>query len=176
MTADPLAWFDPPICCGCYVDHGTAHHDKPPGWMRSGWCGTAPSAGCTRRARTRRRVRGRGSCWGSGTTGRLRGKWDERQRRRYVESWHSFGNRDGKVWHGPCMAFERWRTTADERLAVLDLICDVWGVTQSDVEQVVALRTADDATGGNERNRAWRVMYALQNHRVAARSAGEQRG
>jgi hypothetical protein len=95
-------------------------------------------------------------------------------RRRYVESWHTYGNRDGKVWHGPCMAFEQWRTTADERLAVLDLICDVWGVTQSDVEQVVALRTSDDAPGGNERNRAWRVMYSLQNHRVAARSAGEQ--
>jgi hypothetical protein len=45
MTADPLAWFDPPVCCGCYVDHGTAHHDKPPGVDAFGMVRHCPECG-----------------------------------------------------------------------------------------------------------------------------------
>jgi hypothetical protein len=45
--ADPLAWFDPPICCGCYATTARRTTTSLPGWTRSGWCGTAPSAGCT---------------------------------------------------------------------------------------------------------------------------------
>lgn len=76
---------------------------------------------------------------------------------------HSFGNRDGKVWHGPCIALVQWRGAADERLAILDLICEVWAVTDRDVKGVVEMRTADDASGARLRNQAFRVFYDLSN-------------
>lgn len=78
-----------------------------------------------------------------------------------------------KVWHGPCSAERAWRAKADERMTVLDLICDVWGVTSSDVQALAEgrvnsgkpYRSYEDA---NARNLAWRVMYDLEKHREAS--------
>lgn len=81
------------------------------------------------------------------------------------------GNRDGKVFHGPCLAYRTWRTKADERMDVLGLTLDLSGMSDRDVKTAAELR----ATGDDERvvasNRAFRVFYDLQK---ATTTRGEQ--
>lgn len=79
----------------------------------------------------------------------------------------SYGNRDGKVWHGPCLAHEQWRVKADERLAILDLVCDVWNVNERDAKVMVELRAKDDDERRAASNRAFRVFYDLEEKRAA---------
>lgn len=74
------------------------------------------------------------------------------------------------------MSFIHWRSKATERIEILDLICEVWNVTMQDV---TALAEGRSETGeldaptlrGNAQadawNKAWRVMYDLDNHRKA---------
>lgn len=74
----------------------------------------------------------------------------------------SFGNRDGKVYHGPCIAYLQWRTKAGERLAILDVVSEVSGMTARTIEGVIENRTerlSDIRT--SQSNRAWRVFRDL---------------
>lgn len=86
---------------------------------------------------------------------------------RWTESWHTHGNRDGKVWHGPCIAFETWRDTADERLTVIGLMAEVAGLSSRDVQTVAALRDSEWTGRGRYEDLVWRAFYALSN-RIAA--------
>lgn len=65
---------------------------------------------------------------------------------------HSFGNRDGKNYHGPCISYLTWRTKADERLDVLGLVMDVSPVTERDIKAAAELRDVP----------AFRVFYDLK--------------
>lgn len=85
------------------------------------------------------------------------------------DSRHSFGNRDGKVLHGPCIAYLIWRSKADERLTVLGLAIDVAGIGDRDVKLVAELRAETDAERVESSNRAFRVFYDLER---AARTEG----
>lgn len=74
----------------------------------------------------------------------------------------SFGNRDGKVYHGPCIAYLQWRTKADERLKILDLVTDIAGLNSLTIEGVIENRTerlSDARTALS--NRSWRVFRDL---------------
>ena len=76
---------------------------------------------------------------------------------------HSFGNRDGKVWHGPCLSLVTMRRKAAERLEVLAVTAEVGAVTGDDVRQVMSLRALDDGReASDEWNKAWRVFYDLE--------------
>lgn len=46
---------------------------------------------------------------------------------------HSFGNRDGKVYHRWCMSYIEWHRIADERLRILAVTADLAGLTKRDV-------------------------------------------
>jgi hypothetical protein len=85
----------------------------------------------------------------------------------------SYGNRDGRVYHDACMGYVDRRRTAEERLDMLALVCEVWGITERDVAGVVELRTTDDAEGAKLRDVAFRVFYDLQNHEAALSAAKE---
>ena len=56
---------------------------------------------------------------------------------------HSFGNRDGKVFHSPCISYKIARRQADDRLAVLGVVMEVSGLTPSEVQTVIELRETD---------------------------------
>ena len=75
---------------------------------------------------------------------------------------HSFGNRDGKVLHGPCIAYLTWRTKAEERLTVLALTLDMSGVTDRDVKGAAELRAENEDERVAASNRAFRVFYDLR--------------
>lgn len=74
---------------------------------------------------------------------------------------HSFGNRDGKVYHEPCIAHLIWRTKADERLRILAVICEAWGVTSGDVDGLVSMQSATDDERRDRSNMRFRVFYDL---------------
>lgn len=80
----------------------------------------------------------------------------------FNDAWHTFGNRDGKVWHGTCMSYLHWRAKAYERMIVLDLVAETYEINPRDVEVVAELRSDEFDT--SLRNRAWRVFYDLQHH------------
>lgn len=86
----------------------------------------------------------------------LRFRWGPRDSR------HSFGNRDGKVYHGPCIAFVQWRSKAEERLDLLATVCEIAGMTGDDVQGVVSMRTSGSPDASTEQNKAWRVFYDLE--------------
>lgn len=89
------------------------------------------------------------------------------RRGRWNESWHTYGNRDGKVWHGQCMALEHARNAAEERMQMLDLITEVCGISGRDAQTLAGLRE-DEWTGhGRYEDLAFRVFYALDNRRKA---------
>jgi hypothetical protein len=69
---------------------------------------------------------------------------------------HATGNRDGKVFHGPCMAYQHWRAKADERLAVLAIAMDLSGMTDRDVQTAVEFRAAGHDERVTASNRAFR--------------------
>ena len=83
--------------------------------------------------------------------------------RRRRDPRHSFGNADGRVYHGPCIAYVQWRRKAEERLRVVGLVCDLAGITGRDVTVVVELRAGDDADRRiHDSNEVWRVFYDLE--------------
>jgi len=84
---------------------------------------------------------------------------------------HSFGNRDGKVWHGPCMSLVVMRGKAEDRLEVLGVMVELTGVTGADVRATMSLRdtSGQPGSGSNGWNLAWRVFYDLENSRTKGR-------
>jgi hypothetical protein len=97
------------------------------------------------------------------------------RRKHWNDAWHSYPSGD-RVWHSECMAYTTWRGKALERIKVLDLICEVWGITMRDVTELASGRAAQGPADGPETpssatsdawNMAWRVMYDLDNHRKA---------
>lgn len=79
---------------------------------------------------------------------------------------HATGNRDGKVFHGPCWAYLMWRAKADERLAVLGLTLDLSGMTDRDVKTAAELRSDDHDERLTASNRAFRVFRDLEKSRA----------
>lgn len=75
---------------------------------------------------------------------------------------HSFGNRDGKVYHGPCIALVQWRSKAEERLDLLATVCEISGMTGADVQGVISMRASGSPDASTEQNKAWRVFYDLE--------------
>lgn len=77
---------------------------------------------------------------------------------------HATGNRDGLVFHGPCIALVSCRRKADERLSVLDLALHVTHTTVRDLRDLASLQYSDLSpvarTIGD--NRVWRVTYDLE--------------
>ena len=69
------------------------------------------------------------------------------------------GNRE--VFHSACIGRQIWRNKATERLEMLALVCEVWGISDRDVKGVVEMRAADDAERVDQSNRAFRVFYDL---------------
>lgn len=92
------------------------------------------------------------------------------RRKHLNDAWSTFGNRDGKVWHGECIALVQSRRVAQERLEVLDLVTDVIGLDARDVTMLAEwrhqsgepYRTAEEA---EQSNKAWRVMRDVERHR-----------
>jgi hypothetical protein len=82
---------------------------------------------------------------------------------------HSFGNRDGKVWHDPCISLVVWRGKAEERMEVLDVVTDLWEIKEPTVSEILALRRPKYEHNG--RNLGWRVFYDLDNKRTAEATA-----
>jgi hypothetical protein len=84
---------------------------------------------------------------------------------------HSFGNRDGIVYHGPCIAYLQARRRADERLEVLGWTLDIADLTGDEVRQVIELRMSMDLSTLDQGGKAWRVFYELGKARDAAAGA-----
>ncbi|MBT2485795.1 MULTISPECIES: hypothetical protein [unclassified Microbacterium] len=83
---------------------------------------------------------------------------------------HSFGNRDGKVYHRPCLEAVMWQSKADERLVILDLVTDIAGLNHLTIEGVIENRTermSDARTTLS--NRSWRVFRDLGKYRAENR-------
>lgn len=74
---------------------------------------------------------------------------------------HSTSNRDGKVFHGPCLSAVTWRAKAEERLAVLGLVVETTGVDTLAMQAVAQRRETTDAAQTAAGNRTWRVFYDL---------------
>lgn len=74
---------------------------------------------------------------------------------------HSFGNRDGKVYHGPCIDAIVWRRKADERLQVVAMLSDLSGLGDKDLQTVAELRATDAPGESTAANLVWRVFYDL---------------
>ena len=75
---------------------------------------------------------------------------------------YSHGNRDGRVLHGPCMAYLTWRTKADERLAMLGVTLDMAGMTDRDVKTAVELRAESEDQRVSDSNAAFRVFRDIK--------------
>ena len=80
---------------------------------------------------------------------------------------NSFGG-NRALYHDVCIAYVEWRRKAEERLAVLDTVTDVWAIDTETVRTVSANREPDGYQGSNAWDRAWRVFYDLENHRALA--------
>lgn len=85
---------------------------------------------------------------------------------------HSFGNRDGKVWHDTCISLVICRRKAEERLQVVGVMVELSGLTASDVREAMGLRDSkgQPGTGSDGWNRAWRVFYDLGKTDIEAAS------
>lgn len=86
------------------------------------------------------------------------------QRFGYREAHFANGNRDGQTFHNGCLSAQTWRRKADERLAVLDLIVEVWDIDSLTVQTLMANRVDKDSH--NASNLAWRVFYDLEKRRA----------
>ena len=80
---------------------------------------------------------------------------------------NSFGNRDGKVWHSPCIAYLQWRAKADERLEVLDVVTDLAGISSRLITGVVENRAENEDQRIKASNQVFRVFYDLGKQREA---------
>jgi len=85
---------------------------------------------------------------------------------------HSFGNRE--VYHGICMSYLLWHRHATERLAVLDTVCDITGITGGTVRGVLEVQADDEAQRVETTNRAFRVFCDLERLREQ-QTAGDVR-
>lgn len=74
---------------------------------------------------------------------------------------HATGNRDGKVFHGSCLALRTWRTKAEERLWVLDRTLGCSGTSEADVKFFIDFGAETDDERIAASNRAFRVFYDL---------------
>lgn len=89
---------------------------------------------------------------------------------------HSFGNRDGKVYHRPCLERIMWRSKAEERLAILDLVTDIAGLNSLTIEGVVENRSDRlSAPRTALSNQSFRVFRDLSKLRADVDREGEQR-
>lgn len=80
---------------------------------------------------------------------------------------HSFGNRDGKVYHRPCLEAIMWRSKADERLVILDLVTDIAGLNSLTIEGVIENRTEHLSDARTSlANRSFRVFRDLGKYRA----------
>lgn len=81
-----------------------------------------------------------------------------------VHSVHGYGGKES--FHDVCMSARTWRYKAEERLEVLDLVADVWGITMGDATELMANRAErENYERSNAWNKAWRVFYDLDNQR-----------
>ncbi|MDH5134982.1 MULTISPECIES: hypothetical protein [unclassified Microbacterium] len=78
---------------------------------------------------------------------------------------HSFGNRDGKVYHRPCLEGIVWRSKADDRLAVLDVVTEVAGISNRLVTGVIEIRATSEDERITASNQSWRVFRDLDTMR-----------
>lgn len=76
-----------------------------------------------------------------------------------------------KKYHEHCQGYRSWRGKANERLAVLDLVSDVWEIDGRTVQQLARNRGLGIAEEANADNMAWRVFYDLENDRKAKEQA-----
>lgn len=74
---------------------------------------------------------------------------------------HATGNRDGKVYHGPCLGYIEWHRRAEDRLSLLGWVLDIAQLTPDDVRQVIELRMSMDLSTIDQGGIAWRVFYDL---------------
>ncbi|WP_194385349.1 hypothetical protein [Microbacterium luteum] len=74
---------------------------------------------------------------------------------------HATSNRDGKVYHGPCLAYILWRRDAEQRLDVLGWVMEIADLTPDDVKQVLELRMSMDLSTLDQGGKAWRVFNDL---------------
>ena len=70
-------------------------------------------------------------------------------------------NRDGKVYHGPCLSYIIWRRDAEERLDVLGWVMEIADLKPDDVRQVVEMRMTLDPATLDQGAKVWRAFYAL---------------
>jgi hypothetical protein len=68
---------------------------------------------------------------------------------------HGFG--DARHFHGPCISLVTAKGRAADRLAVVETMRDLSGLTASDVQEAMGLHDGPDGW-----NRAWRVFYDLK--------------
>jgi hypothetical protein len=80
---------------------------------------------------------------------------------------HSFGNRDGKVYHRPCLEAIMWQSKADERLAILDVVTDLAGISNRLITGVIENRAESEDQRITDSNRSWRVFRDLEKKRTA---------
>lgn len=79
---------------------------------------------------------------------------------------NTFGNRDGKVYHSPCIAYIQWRRNAEERLTVVGLLADVSGLSANGM-QAVAHGRAPVGEESAASNLVWRVFSDLSRSRYS---------
>ena len=74
---------------------------------------------------------------------------------------------NSQTFHGPCLQAKTWRSKAEERMAVLELVCDVWDVRADDVRELMANRqTSEGASRSRGWDLAWRVFYDMERNRT----------
>ncbi len=105
----------------------------------------------------------------------IRNRWGKRcarcgHRGRLSEPWHGYGDR--KVWHDACMAANHWRTAAEERLTVLELIADVWEINAATVRELASPRGVNNLESSQAWDLAWRVFYSLEGRKERAAVGG----
>lgn len=83
------------------------------------------------------------------------------RRKHLNDAW--FGNGGTARWHAECSSLLRWKAIAEDRLAVVDLVTDLTGLSERDVTSAAELR-APSAVGyrtpeeAEAWDQAWRVM------------------
>jgi hypothetical protein len=103
--------------------------------------------------------------------GNVRRRWGKRcdacgRRGRLGEPWHSYGGE--RVWHDVCMSVQHWRNRAEERLAVLELVAEVWEINAATVRDLASLRGVNDLDSSKAWDLAWRVFYDLDKRKKAS--------
>ena len=88
---------------------------------------------------------------------------------------HATSNRDGKVYHGPCLSYIVWRRDAEQRLDVLGWVMEIADLTPDDVKQVLELRMSMDLSTLDQGGKAWRVFNDLSKRADSQPSGEEQR-